>query len=110
MTWRDIKRRVATLLPHLIFAAVFAYFGYHIVHGERGLLRANVLTHELGEREVRLALLQSERDELEARVSGLRLDSLDLDLLEERARLVLGYGAESDAMILLPEESLVWRN
>ncbi len=110
MTLRDIKRRVATLLPHLFFAAIFAYFAYHIVHGERGLLRANALTRELGESEVRLAELKAEHKELEARVSGLRLGSLDLDLLEEQARRVLGYGTESDALILLPKKGLVWQN
>ena len=110
MTLRDIRRRVATLLPHLFFAAIFAYFAYHIVHGERGMLRANLLERQLGEREVRLAQLEENRDVLEARVRGLRLGSLDLDLLEERARLVLGYGAENDAMIMLPEQGLVWQN
>ena len=110
MTLRDIKRRVAILLPHLFFAAIFAYFAYHIVHGERGVLRANLLTRQLGESEARLAELKAQRYELEARVSGLRLGSLDLDLLEERARLVLGYGTENDAMIVLPGDALVWQN
>ena len=42
MTLRDTKRRVAILLPHLFFAAIFAYFAYHIVHGERGVLRGRI--------------------------------------------------------------------
>ena len=110
MTLRDIQRRLARLLPHLFLAAVLGYFAYHIVHGERGMLRSNLLTRTLDEREVRLAALSEQHDVLAARVGGLRRGSLDLDLLEERARLVLGYGAEGDAMILLPERGLIWKN
>ncbi len=110
MTLRDIKRRLATLLPHLLFAAIFSYFAYHVVHGDRGVLHANLLHREVEERSLQLAELSTERHELEARVRGLRRGSLDLDLLEEQSRRVLGYGAESDAMILLPEQPLVWKN
>ena len=110
MTLRDIKRRLATLLPHLLFAAIFSYFAYHVVHGDRGLLHANLLQREVDERSLELAELSGVRQELDARVSGLRRGSLDLDLLEEQSRRVLGYGAENDAMIFLPEKPLVWQN
>ena len=110
MTLRDIKRRLATLLPHLLFAAIFAYFAYHVVHGDRGLLHANLLQRELDERSLQLAELSAGREQLDARVRGLRRGSLDLDLLEEQSRRVLGYGAENDAMIFLPEQPLGWSN
>ena len=80
------------------------------LHGDRGLLHANLLQRELDERSLQLAELSAGREELDARVKGLRRGSLDLDLLEEQSRRVLGYGAENDAMILLPEQPLVWSN
>ena len=49
------------------------------------------------------AVLAAERTRLEHRVQLLRPDSLDPDLLEERARDMLNYGSDDELLILLPD-------
>jgi len=44
--------------------------------------------------------LAVERESLEQRVSMMRPGSLDRDLLEERARVVLGYKNQNEMIIL----------
>ncbi|MEZ5824154.1 MAG: septum formation initiator family protein [Geminicoccaceae bacterium] len=82
---------------------VMAYFGYHAIHGERGLLAwidhsrlVEIRRHELAE-------LQSHRDELQSRVDGLQENRISPDLLEEELKK-LGYLRRNEAVILLPEQ------
>jgi cell division protein FtsB len=44
--------------------------------------------------------IKSQRKELEHRVSLLHPDSLDLDMLDERARVMLNYGLKNDIVII----------
>ncbi|MFK7792225.1 MAG: septum formation initiator family protein [Devosiaceae bacterium] len=75
------------------------YFGYHAFHGNHGLLAyAQVQSRVVGlerERDV-LALRQAH---LEARVSALRDDALDGDLVDERARHALALIEPSERII-----------
>ena len=47
--------------------------------------------------------MADQRAELEHRVSLLRPDSLDPDLLEEQARRLLNFGFANEAIILTPK-------
>ena len=42
---------------------------------------------------------------LENKIKYFRRDNLDLDLLDEQARQVLGFANENDIVILLPKSS-----
>ena len=99
-----LSRRLAQLariyLPVVVFTATVLYFTFHIVTGERGLLAYVALQRELSEANVILADLQTDRLELERDVALLYDTPIDLDMLEERARVELGYVRE-DEMILL---------
>lgn len=77
-----------------------AYFGFHAVHGDRGLLTYWRLQHEIGVARLMLEDFTSRRLTLEHRVHLLRPDSLDLDMVEERARLMLNFGHPDDFIIL----------
>lgn len=102
---REIRRRARQVVPQVVLAATLGYFAYHTIQGERGVLAWLRLEKELRVAEANAAVLAAERARLEHRVSLLRPDSLDPDLLEERARLLLNYAREGDIMILLPTAS-----
>lgn len=87
--------------PLLAFLCV-TYFIYHSIQGERGILSMFRLKQKLEIAKAELNLLTSQREALERRVYLLRPDSLDLDLLEERARAVLNF-ARSDEVIIYEE-------
>ena len=89
------------MLPPLLGALVFSYFAYHAVEGDRGLRSWLKLRQEIADAKSSEAELAAERERLERRVALLRPESLDRDMLEERARAVLNLARPEDRVILL---------
>ncbi len=106
---REIRQRIRHVAAALLFASLTAYFGYHAVQGERGLLAWLALTARIETARIVLAEVGAERDEWRHRVSLLRPQSLDLDLLDERARAVLGLGQAGEIVHLEPRVSIAPR-
>ena len=92
------NRLKKALGPALFLAAVF-YFGYHAVEGDHGLLALRDLNNELAELEARASAVEAEKQKLEFKVANLRRDNLDLDLLDERVRDVLGFHEPNEVVI-----------
>ncbi len=95
----DLTGRLNHILGPLIALLVMIYFGYHIVQGERGLFSWMRLRQKISDSEHHLAVIQSEKETLERQVYLLRPDSLDQDMLEERARKVLNWGHPGEVVI-----------
>lgn len=89
--------RVA-VAPFLLTCAT-AYFAYHALEGERGFGAHNRLTLDVEETRRVLALVNLERERLERRVALLRPGALDLDMLDERARSVLGVAHPAEIVV-----------
>lgn len=83
-----------------LYLGFACYLGYHTIEGDRGLMAWLTLTDQIETLELEIAEKSAERQNLERRVAHLRRDSLDLDLLEERARVVLNLGHPDDRIIL----------
>jgi cell division protein FtsB len=95
----DLTGRLNQILAPLIALLVMIYFGYHILQGERGLFSWMRLRQKITDSEQHLAVIQSEKETLERQVYLLRPDSLDQDMLEERARKVLNWGYQGEVVI-----------
>jgi cell division protein FtsB len=78
---------------------LFAYLGVQAMTGERGLLSGHARDSLLAEREAQLTELSEKRADLEVRARYLRTNSLSRDLLEERARVVLGFADPRDYVV-----------
>jgi cell division protein FtsB len=76
------------------------YFSYHAGFGDRSLLRLVTLQHDTGKLTTEYDQLHAERLTLESRVARLRPGNLDRDLLEERARYVLGFVRPGETLII----------
>lgn len=100
-----LGRAVRQTVGPVIGVSVVAYFAYHTVHGDRGLVALTHLQSEVARAQATLDQAKAERDEMERRASLLRPDNLDPDLLEERARAVLNQSHPDDLVILLPRRS-----
>jgi len=81
---------------------VIAYFGYHLVEGERGLSAYARLSQDLVRVEAQYRDAHIERERLEQRVALLHPDHIDADMLDERARLTLGI-AHPDEVVIYPD-------
>lgn len=82
----------------LLFLAV-VYCGVHGLTGERGLLSSSAREAKMEQRQSELAHLLEERQDLEVRVRYMRSNSLSRDLLEERARAVIGFSDPRDYVV-----------
>ena len=88
--------------PYSLSAFLFlmvVYLGVQALTGERGLMTGAARDVRLTEREIELTTLTEHRADLEVRVRYLKSDSLSRDLLEERARAVLGFSDPRDYVI-----------
>jgi cell division protein FtsB len=91
------KRAVAPLLGVL----VLFYLCFHAVSGDRGVVALFKENRKLVQLQTELAKVVAERNALDAKVHGLSSNSLDLDLLDEQARLVLGMVGKNEVVHFL---------
>ena len=99
---REFSRRLKSLAAQLLGACVAGYFIYHAVQGDRGILAWLRVNQQLEAAQVELANSATDRAALEQRVALLNNSSLDLDMLEERARVMLNFSDPDDVVIFLP--------
>jgi cell division protein FtsB len=83
----------------VIVISLMAYLTFAAVQGDYGLFR--LLQVEAKEAQLReeLERLEARRAEIANRTLRLSVEHLDLDLLDERARSVLGLGRADEIMI-----------
>lgn len=98
----DLQSRLKNSGFWIFGALLLVYFAFHAINGERGFLKYLYLRQEISEARKVAATYQNQKNKLEEKVKHLSNSSLDLDLLEERARVVLNL-ANSDEFILLDE-------
>lgn len=96
---REAKQRARQIVLPVLGAVVAGYFLYHTVHGERGVFAYADLSQQVREAKLNLAEIRLQRETIETDVRLLRPDSLDLDLLEERARSVLNLIDSNDLLV-----------
>ena len=94
--------RLTTYIPTAVLAAMIFYFGFNAMTGDRGILTTKERQATLAEDEAELKTLQAQHAELAQRVQLLRDDHLSVDLLEERAHVVLGFTDPRDYVIRTP--------
>jgi len=79
--------------------ALAAFFVYHAFQGDRGVLAMNRLNAEIELAKLELAKSDKKRQYLENRVSLVRPDGVDRDLLSELARQQLGVIHPDDIVV-----------
>jgi cell division protein FtsB len=94
-----VPERMKPYFPSAVLLMLVVYLGVQALTGQRGLLSGHERDAMLTRREAQLAGILEQRRDLEVRVRYLRTDSLSRDLLEERARAVLGFADPRDYVI-----------
>ena len=88
-------------IPTALLVLLIVYFAMSAFTGDRGLLTSNQRDAALIGKGRELAQLRAERQDLEKRAQLLRDTSLSRDLLEERARSLLGFADPRDYVIAM---------
>lgn len=81
--------------------AAILYLGAHAVTGHQGLLAYMDVQAEERALEANVAALEREEAALDQRAARLRPQSLDLDYLDERARITLAAGDPDEIVFAL---------
>ena len=87
------------ILPGVVMCLI-AYFCYHAVQGELGLLSYVRLERQKSSLEAEAAAVHAQRLALEHRVRLMAPDKVDPDLLDELARYELGFAHPDEIVIL----------
>ena len=91
--------RLRPYLPTAVLLLLIVYFALNAFSGDRGLLTSNQRDETLIAKTRELAQVRAQRNDLEMRAHLLRDTSLSADLLEERARSLLGFADPRDYVI-----------
>jgi cell division protein FtsB len=91
-----LKSVLTGLALYTIAAAIVGYFGVNAYTGKYGLNARQELDSEIIALTSELARLKLDRAKSEQRVSLLRSDRVDPDMLDERARYQLDYANPHD--------------
>ncbi|HEY8384257.1 MAG TPA: septum formation initiator family protein [Microvirga sp.] len=97
------KRARRILIPLVLYsfsASLVGYFVHHAHTGARGLEAKQAFKIQAFQINQELTQLKAERSEWERRIALLRSDQIDRDLLEERARIMLGKVHKNDLVIV----------
>ena len=97
------RHAILTALGLYIFAALFVgYFAVNAFTGNHGLRAQADLDQQLAAMQGELQHLKAERALWDRRVALLRSDRIDPDVLDERARALLGLADPRDLTLLIP--------
>lgn len=99
----SLRARLSRAGLPVALLSLMAYFAYHAVEGEHGLLRLTEKRDARAALERELAQTREIRHALERDVALLRPESLDPDLLDERARAALGLADPDEITIFIDE-------
>lgn len=97
---RSVARRCRFLVGPVLGIALTGYFAYHLVEGDRGLNAWLRLNREIRTATANLDAVRAQRAALDLKVSELRPDHVDPDLLDERVRATLNLVSSDEIVIM----------
>ena len=96
------RRAILTAIVLYAFAASYiGYFGVNAYTGRHGLRAQQDLDQQVASMQHELNGLKAEHALWERRVALLRSDAIDPDMLDERARALIGMADSRDLILLL---------
>lgn len=96
-----LKSFLTGVALYMMAAAIVGYFGVNAYTGKYGLNARQELDQEIVALTSELVRLKKERAQGEQRVSLLRSDRVDPDMLDERARFQLDYANPHDLVRII---------
>lgn len=96
----DLPNKIKNSGFLILCVLLFFYFSFYTINGERGLLKYMYLSKEIAYAKTIAAQYSAQKHKLEAKVRLLSSSSLDLDMLDERARVVLNLPAMTSLSFL----------
>ncbi|MBK5958266.1 hypothetical protein CCR97_08585 [Rhodoplanes elegans] len=96
-----IRSIVTALCLYVLASLMIGYFGINAYTGSRGINARKDLDAQIAELTADLAVAKAEREVWQRRVALLKSESLDPDLLDERARSLLNFVDRRDIVMIV---------
>ena len=103
VTRKRFRAVLNALALYTIAALVIGYFGVNAYSGNRGLRAKQDLDQQIAELTAELDALKTERTSWERRIVLLKPESIDPDILDERARILLNYADPRELTLRLKQ-------
>jgi cell division protein FtsB len=103
VTRKRFRAVLNALALYTIAALVIGYFGVNAYSGSRGLRAKQDLDQQIAELTAELDALKVERTSWERRIVLLKPESIDPDMLDERARILLNYADPRELTLRLKQ-------
>ena len=97
----ELRLKLRFILWPTIWATIILYITFHTIQGERGLIAFMQIYGEVLAAKKTQQILINKKKRLQNQVTLLSPKSLDIDMLEERVRIMLGYSRPNETIILL---------
>jgi cell division protein FtsB len=101
VTRKRLRSVLTALCLYVAVALLIGYFWVNAYSGNHGLRAKLNLDLQIAQLTVEATVLKAERATWERRVALLKPESLDPDMLDERARALLDYADPRDVMLKL---------
>jgi len=85
---------------YVVAALCIGYFGINAYEGNHGLKAREALQRQIADLTKELDGAKAERRRWERRITLLKTDSIDPDMLDERARVLLDYADPREVTVL----------
>lgn len=95
----------SVFVGYFIGLSAICYFIFCTVFGTKGLLEYNKLKHQVANKEIVKQDLVAKMQVKQNMVEGMNINSLDIDLLDEQARKVLGYAGKNEVIVYQDKKS-----
>jgi cell division protein FtsB len=99
--FNEARSRAHHVIGPILGAALIVYITYHALQGERGLIAYWQLVNQVEQAKIVRADMRLAQKRIANRVALLSNASIDRDMLDERARYMLGYSLPGEIIILL---------
>jgi cell division protein FtsB len=99
---KRLRSALTTLGLYVAVAGLIGYFWVNAYSGNNGLRAKQTIDLQIAQLTIEVNQLKAERATWERRVNLLKSDSLDPDMLDERARFLLDYADPADVVQKLP--------
>jgi cell division protein FtsB len=103
VTRKRLRAVLNALALYTIAALVIGYFGVNAYSGNHGLRARQDLDQQIAQLSDELETLKAEHATWERRVALLRPQSIDPDMLDERARVLLNYADPRELTLRLKQ-------
>ena len=107
--YRFVKKHRITkplFVGYCIAFTLICYFAFFIVFGDKGLTQLFVLKKQIENKETIKQEIFAKMQAKKGMVESMNLNSLDIDLLDEQARKVLGYVGKNEVVIYQDQKNL----